>query len=133
MIASFGAALLVPAISQAALKSFQSPSGNIGCIGDARSVRCDIRHTSATPPKRPKNCTLEWGDAFEVDRTHRGHGVCHGDTALPAPNEHRPVLQYGRSIRLGAKLTCTSLTTGMTCRNAAGHGFTLSRTVIRLF
>ena len=112
---------------------FQSPSTNIGCIGDATSVRCDMRTTSAKPPKRPKSCHYDWGSAFEVNRTGRGHGLCAGDTALATPGDGRRKLAYGKSIRLGPKLTCTSRTTGMTCRNTGGHGFTLSKTVIKLF
>jgi Family of unknown function (DUF6636) len=130
---AFGAVLLVPAASALALVQFQSPSTNIGCIGDAKSVRCDIRTTSAKPPKRPKSCRFDWGSAFEVRRTGRGHGLCAGDTALATPGDGRRKLAYGRSIRLGKKLTCTSRITGMTCRSRAGHGFTLSKTAIRLF
>ena len=121
LAAFVAAALLVPVASALALTSFQSPTGNIGCIGDATSVRCDIRTTSATPPKRPKSCQFDWGSAFEVDRTGRGHGLCAGDTALAVPGDGRK------------KLTCTSRITGMTCKNTQGHGLTLSKTVIRLF
>ena len=131
--AAVAAALLVPAASAVALVQFQSPSTNIGCIGDAAGVRCDVRTTSAKPPKRPKSCQYDWGMAFEVNRTGRGHGLCVGDTALATPGDGRRKLAYGRSIRLGPKLVCTSRVTGMTCRNTGGHGFTLSRTVIRLF
>ena len=76
---------------------------------------------------------LEWGDAFRLNPTGRARGVCHGDTALPAPGENRRVLKYGTTIRLSPNLRCTSRRTGMTCSNNAGHGFKLSRTVIRLF
>lgn len=127
------ASTLVPATSALALVQFQSPTTNIGCIGDATSVRCDLRTTSATPPKKPKACRYDWGSAFEVNRTGRGHGLCAGDTALATPGDGRRKLAYGKSIRLGPKLVCTSRTTGMTCRNTQGHGFTLSKTVIRLF
>ena len=126
-------AVLVPASSAVALVQFQSPSTNIGCIGDATGVRCDVRTTSATPPKRPKSCHFDWGAAYEVGRTGRGHGLCASDTALAAPGDGRRKLAYGTSIKIGTKLTCTSRTTGMTCRNTGGHGFTLSKTVIRLF
>jgi hypothetical protein len=127
------AAVLIPATSALALVQFQSPTTNIGCIGDATSVRCDVRTTSAKAPKKPKSCQYDWGSAFEVNRTGRGHGLCAGDTALATPGDGRRKLAYGKSIKLGTKLTCTSRTTGMTCRNSGGHGFTLSRTVIRLF
>ncbi len=126
-------ALLAPAASALALVQFQSPSTNIGCLGNSASVRCDVRTTSAKPPTRPKSCRFDWGSAFEVNRTGRGHGLCAGDTALATPGDGRRKLAYGRSIRIGRKLICTSRRTGMTCRNTAGHGFRLSRTAITLF
>lgn len=134
LAAAAAAGLVAPALAQGGeFKRFISPSRNIGCYGDNTSVRCDIRTTSATPPKKPPNCRLDWGSAYEVNRRGRGHGLCVGDTALPAPNERAPVLRYGHTIRLGNGLKCTSRRTGLTCRNAGGHGFTLSRAVIRLF
>ena len=78
------------------------------------------------------NCEFDWGDAFAVGPKGRGHGVCHGDTALPAPGQKIRILKYGTSITLG-KITCPSRTTGLTCRNTAGHGFSLSREKIRVF
>jgi len=137
LLAATAAAVPAPAFAQGQganeLKRFITPTRNIGCFGDGTGVRCDIRVTSATPPKKPANCRLDWGSAFEVDRTGKGHGICVGDTALPAPNEKAPVLKYGHTIRLGHGLKCTSKRTGLTCRNAGNHGFTLSKTVIRLF
>lgn len=125
-------ALMVCASSAMALTSFATPSRNIGCIGDRTEVRCDIRESTATPPKKPKNCEFDWGDAFAVGPKGRGHGVCHGDTALPAPGQRIRILKYGTSITLG-KITCTSRRTGLTCRNTADHGFFLSRQKIRVF
>lgn len=125
-------ALLGWAASAMALTSFATPSRNVGCIGDRTEVRCDIRTTSGTPPKRPKNCEFDWGDAFAVGPKGRGHGVCHGDTALPAPGQKVRILRYGTSITLG-KITCTSRKSGLTCRNTAAHGFFLSREKIRVF
>ena len=125
-------ALMISASSAMALTSFATPSRNIGCIGDRTEVRCDIRESTATPPKKPKSCTFDWGDAFAVGPKGRGHGVCHSDTALPAPGQRIRILKYGTSITLG-KITCTSRRTGLTCRNTADHGFFLSRQKIRVF
>ncbi len=125
-------ALLAWSASAVALTSFATPSRNIGCIGDRTEVRCDIRETTAAGPKRPKNCEFDWGDAFSVRPTGRGRGVCHGDTALPAPGQKIRILKYGTSITLG-KITCTSRTSGLTCRNPGAHGFFLSREKIRVF
>jgi hypothetical protein len=126
-------ALSATATSAMALTSFVTPSRSIGCIGDRTEVRCDIKVTTVTPPKRPKSCENEWGDAVRVRPTGRGRRVCHGDTALPAPGQKGvKVVAYGSSIRLGT-ITCTSRTTGLTCRNPDGHGFLLSREKIRVF
>jgi hypothetical protein len=43
-----------------------------------------------------------------------------------------PVLAYGRSWRR-YRIVCVSRSTGLTCRNPAGHGFTLSRERQRIF
>jgi len=127
-----GAALLIGAPSAAALSSFATPSRNIGCIGDRTEVRCDIRQSSATPPPEPRSCRFDWGDAFSVRPAGRGRGVCHSDTALPAPGQRIRILAYGTSIALG-KITCTSRRSGLTCRNPGDHGFFLSREKIRVF
>jgi hypothetical protein len=137
LLAAAAVALPAPAFAQGAssheLKRFITPTRNIGCFGDGTGVRCDIRVTSAKPPKKPANCRLDWGSAYEVNRRGRGHGLCVGDTALPDPNKREPVLKYGHTIRLGNGLKCTSKRTGLTCRNAGNHGFKLSKTEIRLF
>lgn len=115
------------------LTRFVSPSRNIGCIGSSAVVRCDIAQTRAAPPPRPASCRLDWGNAFEVERRGRGHGLCAGDTALPSPGQRVRVLAYGTTIRLGNGLRCTSRRTGLTCLNRGGHGFLLSRGTIRVF
>ena len=125
-------ALMVSATGATALTSFATPSRNIGCIGDRTEVRCDIRTTSATGPKKPTRCHFDWGDAFAVGRTGRGHAVCHSDTALPVPGRRIRIVKYGTSIRLGT-ITCASRRSGLTCRNAARHGFFLSRAKIGVF
>jgi hypothetical protein len=123
--AALAALFVPPAIAQ---EGFRSPSGNIHCQffadeGDA-AVRCDLRQMTNRPPPRPRDCDLEWGQAFEISvRAVRGVRLCHGDTV---EDDRLPVLPYGRSYERGG-LVCTSERTGVTCRNARGHGFTLSR------
>ena len=113
--------------------NFHSPSGNINCAlmsGDYAGVRCDMQELTQSFPKRPADCDLDWGDAFEVGRTDRqGQVVCHGDTVI---NPESMELGYGASATLG-DFTCTSEKTGMTCTNAQGHGFTLSKAHQTLF
>jgi hypothetical protein len=114
----------------------QTPSHNIFCLasppGDgepAAQLRCDIEQTSTRPPPPPKNCPLDWGDAFGLDPTGPGHRLCHGDTVK---NPDDPVIAYGRQWRAYG-FTCTSQTTGLTCVNRQGHGFSLARAAQRLF
>ena len=120
------ALLFMPAAM--AQEGFRSPSGNIHCqffAGDSDvTVRCDLRETSNRPPRRPRDCDLEWGKAFEVSsRSGRGALICHGDTVQ---DNRLPVLAYGRSVERRG-LSCSSDRSGVTCRNPQGHGFALSR------
>ena len=80
-------------------------------------------------PARPSNCDLEFGDSIGLRRRGRPFFVCHGDTTIDPT--HR-ILRYGQSWHyLG--FVCTSRTTGLTCRNAARHGFFMSKQSFRLF
>jgi len=125
------AALALPAAASAAPANFRTPTGNIGCDVRASGARCDIVRHSYTPPRRPASCQLEWGDSLEVGRTGRGRFVCHGDTVLPPPGRRHRV-PYGTTVRRGT-IRCTVTRAGVTCRNARGHGFTLSRQRARTF
>lgn len=129
------AGLMVWSASAVALTRFATPSRKIGCIGDRTEMRCDIRETSATPPPKPRSCRFDWGTAYVITPTAgKGRGLCASDTALPSPGERIRILQYGQKIRLGnGAIVCASRRTGLTCVNRAGHGFRLSRSVIRLF
>ncbi|HMM48096.1 MAG TPA: hypothetical protein PKE32_00580 [Miltoncostaeaceae bacterium] len=134
MLSAVGAGLFGAAAVQAAgATAFATPSLNIGCYGDATMVRCDIRTSVGRRPPKPKSCHADWGMAFAVTPRGRGRGLCVSDTTLPDPNRPPRILRYGATLRLNPRTTCTSRTSGLTCRNTAGHGFTLSRQQIRLF
>jgi len=117
-----------------AQEGFRSPTGNIHCQffavdGDA-VIRCDLRQVSNRSLPRPRSCDLEWGQAFEISgRAMRGTPLCYGDTVQ---DERLPVLPYGQSWQR-AGLTCISEQSGVSCRNARGHGFTLSRAAQSVF
>jgi hypothetical protein len=108
---------------------FSTPSRNIGCVGDSTHVRCDIRQTRTKPPPKPRSCRYDWGNYFALRQRGRASRVCVSDSAMGSPR----ILRYGRSQRFGRGITCTSRTTGLTCRNRDGHGFFLSRERVRLF
>ena len=116
------AALAAPA---AAYDSFRSPSGNIHCayFGDG-SLRCDIAETEGRAPRRPADCDLDWGNAFEMtERSRRAGRICHGDTVM---DPDAAVLSYGSSWS-GGGFSCLSSARGISCRNARGAGWDLSR------
>jgi hypothetical protein len=113
--------------------AFQSPSNNIACqfftTDDKRNVlRCDIREMT-TNPRRPADCDLEWGHAFELSSKGSGTRLCYGDTVL---DKSLPVLAYGEVWQRGG-FTCTSEQSGITCFNADRHGFSLSRAKQEVF
>jgi hypothetical protein len=130
------AALLAFAASPALADDFiffHSPSGNIHCMlmtGDFAGARCDMLELTPSFRKRPSDCDLDWGDAFEIGaRDRQGYLVCHGDTVIdPGSME----LGYGASATLG-EVTCTSERSGMTCTNSRGHGFSIAKASQKLF
>jgi hypothetical protein len=136
-IAAF--AVLLATMSGATAQSdgpdgFRSPSGNIFCqafqLDDGAALRCDLREISNRPPPRPRDCDLDWGQAFEVtDKPQRAARICHGDTVMDA---QLPVLRYGASWERHG-FTCRSEQTGVECRNAGGNGFVLSRARQQVF
>ena len=120
----------VPASSASATGGFRAPSGNIGCAGYGSSVRCDIRQTTNGRPARPRNCDLDYGTAYGVNISSRkGYRLCVGDTVL---DPRRPIRPYGTTWRFRS-ITCRIRLSGVTCTNAKGHGFFLSKARQRLF
>jgi hypothetical protein len=132
-IAAIGVLLvggLTSARAQGAPRGFKSPSNNIHCQYFEGELRCDIAQISSATPPKPRDCELDWGRAFAVAATSpSGQRLCHGDTAM---DDSLPTLPYGSSWRQGG-ITCTSEQSGVTCSNALGHGFSLSRSSQRLF
>src|SRR5262249_33646612 len=68
------------------LKTFRSPSGNIGCALYEGGARCDIRKRDWSPPPRPAQCPKQTGYGQGVQVAHAGEAgfVCAADAA-PAP------------------------------------------------
>jgi hypothetical protein len=113
------------------LQTFQADGGNIGCVASGRTMRCDIRKRSWSPPARPSSCPKEvdFGQGIEVG-TSNAQFVCAGDTAL---NPSAPSLVSGQATE-GAGVVCTAVATLITCTNqSTGHGFTMSSASYKLF
>jgi hypothetical protein len=127
--ASVGAA--APAGAATHLKQFRSPSGNIGCVLSNRfgtEARCDIGNRDWKTPKKPASCDLDYGNGVAIGARGRAHFICAGDTALGAG----PKIAYGRTVRL-TPFACKVSTAGVRCRNAHGHGFSISRQAVSFF
>lgn len=111
---------------------FQSPSKNIACqyfdYDKQNTLRCDIAEATVTV-RRPADCDLEWGKAFEMNAKGAAAHICHGDTIM---DKSLPVLAYGEVWQRGG-FTCRSEQTGLTCFNAMQHGFSLSRAEQKVF
>jgi hypothetical protein len=107
------------------LRTFRTPSGNIGCAMFEGKARCDIRKRDWKPLPRPASCSREvgYGQGLEVPAGGaQARFVCAGDTALdPSASS----LAYGNASRVGTS-ECISRTDGITCVNQAGHGFFIS-------
>jgi hypothetical protein len=113
------------------LTPFTSPSGNIGCYIDRKSVRCDIERRDWDPPARPASCNenVDYGQGIQLAAGGAPEFVCAGDTALSVGN----ALPYGQSIGAGL-LRCESSESGMSCRDIeTGRGFSLSIQGYELF
>ena len=103
---------------------FAAPSGNIACDYFEGFLRCDLMEISNRVPPRPDDCDLDWGKAFGMAADDRSaYRLCHGDTVFGSST---PVLDYGSSWSRGG-FTCISTERGLTCRNAHGAGWDLSR------
>ncbi len=105
------------------LKSFSSPTGNIGCLMSAKSVRCDIGKKQWSAP-RPPDCPeeVDSGQGLTLPATGPASVVCAGDTVL---NPQAPTLDYGSSSRIGS-ITCHSDESEVECENESGGSFSLS-------
>jgi uncharacterized protein DUF6636 len=135
VLASLALVVLVsPAMSSGAggVTSFRTPSKNIYCarekLGRTDLLRCDVGKLAHRAPK-PKGCQFGYGTSFGVDARGRARALCVSDSVF---DPHAAVLSYGSTRKFGP-FTCASKTTGLTCSNRAGHGFTLNRTRYRLF
>ncbi len=133
LLLALGAATAAPAAAKTVLSGFHSPSGNIRCLlGPGRVLRCDIGradYAAALQARciRPDGAGVDW-HGFELPAARRAAVTCSGGI-LYDPATQRPgyaSLPYGKTWRRGP-FACASRLTGVTCRNAAGHGLFVSR------
>jgi hypothetical protein len=110
------------AISDVSEAMFQTPSKNIFCALTKSAVRCDILRKTWTPPAKPADCELDWGNGMHIDAGQAGM-TCAGDTLIGSAQQ---TLEYGKGLRSGT-VECESVSSGLTCRDEkTGRGFTLA-------
>ena len=112
--------------------SFQTPSKNVACQfftdNDRGVLRRDIMNME-TRPRRPADCELECGNAFEMNAKCNAGRIRAGDTVM---DPQLAVLAYGE-VWQRAGFTCRSEQTGLTCFNAMQQGFSLARAKQEVF
>ena len=116
-----GVLAAVPAPAFAALRTFRSPSGKLGCM-------------FYSDPDVPPQVRCEWRGgndrAVILDETRKGKRIKITDTVFD-PNA-KP-LAYGKSTTFG-RLRCTSRKSGITCKSLRSkHGFSVSVQKQRVF
>jgi hypothetical protein len=93
--------------AQSGPTGFQSPSKNVACqyfdYDKQNVLRCDIS-VMDTKPRRPADCELDYGGAFEMNAKGPATRLCHGDTVM---DKSLPVLSYGEVWQRGG-FTCKS-------------------------
>lgn len=114
------ATVAAPTVATHDYARFQMPSHNVGCGIDSGVLRCDI--LSGLKPEPTETCELDW-TGIVLDAETAAQPECAGDTVF---DQSAPVLAYGESWSRDG-LTCVSRQSGLECKNAAGHGFTLAR------
>lgn len=115
-----------PVVNQIA-GPFQSPSGNIRCnmftATDGRDTAiCAVTEKDWLGPM-PDGCGFNWGNRIDLEAGSPARFGCYSQDMPPTTH----TLQYGQTQSLGS-LTCTSESSGMTCRdNTSGNFFRISR------
>ncbi|MBN9888843.1 DUF6636 domain-containing protein [Salipiger abyssi] len=115
---------------------FRTPSDNVRCwIGTGEGppdLSCEIVEINGAPNvARPASCSGPWGHKYEL--------LSHGDVRLecgaPVKGASPPgvdVAPYGVSSDWGG-ISCLSERSGLRCQNVDGHGFLLSRRVLKVW
>jgi TPR repeat protein len=112
-------------------QGFRMPSGRIVCMADGSGIRCDFSADTLSFPLSSSSCPMggNYGDAFYLQQNGKAGPQCHTDTIL---GESLPTLSYG-STWTNNNITCTSQSTGLTCKNSLGHGFSINKTSQKIF
>lgn len=130
--------------AQTSLVHFQSPSGNINCIGAGPGsfgpafVDCLVRKNTWRRLKpKPASCDLDWDPTtLGLSKRRLFVGSCRGDIGplCVYTSDRCTTLAYGRHIDLGP-IRCLSLKAGVECRyrTAPMVGFRIARETYILY
>ena len=108
---------------------FTVPGGSIGCSLGGGTARCDVVSAVWSPPAKPRSCHTAWGQGLGVGPGGPGHFFCAGNSVLDPGGA---VVAPGRDDKAGGA-TCQVRSIGVTCFDAAGSGFFISRTGYYVF
>lgn len=117
------------------LGGFKTPSGNIHCFAyvdrltQEAVLRCDLLQNQARVPAKPKDCPLDWGNAFGLSERGKAGRLCVGDTVA---DPRLPVLAYGKVWSEGG-FRCDVTQARLRCINKDKRGFELSKASQKLF
>jgi hypothetical protein len=103
-----------------ATRTFQMPSGNVGCLFGFERLRCDI--LSGLDPEPAEACDFDWV-GVDMGVTGAAAANCGSDTVYDAG---APTLAYGSTWGRSG-IVCESSQGGLRCTNGEGHELTLAR------
>ena len=120
------------ATSTSPRSGFITKTGNIRCWARPHeSAHEDVVDCSIVRTDFVEHCDIQPGVVMSVGAAGQAsYDPCQGDYLIPDIEKWgipTYVPPYGSSVNLGVATCDVSETGGVTCRNAAGHGFTLSR------
>jgi hypothetical protein len=123
--------------------AFATPAQAAYCAVEQAGLEDSRAEIRCWNPRNGLWLTITWnGTRAEKGAATTFPHIAHGLTKLQGYRPAAPVLGYGRRWRLRCAkpgdvatcrgrgvvaFTCTSARTGLTCRNATGHGFWLGR------
>jgi uncharacterized protein DUF6636 len=129
-----------PAATSSILPGFRSPTGNIKCLYQPVApayLYCTIgaagyaKRLAAYCAAAPRG--VDWA-GFTLGKQSKRSVACSGGTLYEPSTQHPhfTTLAYGNTWRRSV-FTCSSRTTGVTCRNSKGHGMFISRESYRVY
>jgi hypothetical protein len=119
----------------AGVEHFKTPSGNIICDLTEEIVQCVIK--SGLEPSPPRIDACNGGDPVSNRVELSATGIaeptrCAGDPG-PLVYETDAIVLAEGSAKVQGEIGCAAYKFGLVCVNSKGHGFLLSRALVRYF